>query len=523
MDHLRLADLLAALSLTSDLGTGQLPESAIRSCLVATALARRMGVGEPEVASLYYTTLLQHVGCTAYAHETAALVGGDDIALIAAGGKADDTSLRDTLVFMMTGVARRQPLPARARAIFKVMRAGPSFEHALKRATCEVAVRIADRLGLPDAVQEGLSATHARWDGKGYPPGVAQEDIPPPARFASVAANAILFHDLGGPDLAIETIRRRAGAAFDPAVAGTFIEHGRELLAEFDAADPTVAVLDAEPAPHRTITDARVDEVVRAFADVTDLKSPWLHGHSAGVATLASDAASICGLTVPEVTRVRRAGYLHDLGRVGVPSGIWDKTGPLTVSEWEQVRLHPYHSERILARTAVLADLAPIAGMHHERLDGSGYHRQATALSIPAGARLLAAADVYQAMTQPRPHRPAKSTDEAAAELRADAERGQLDGEAVRAVLEAAGHAPGSARHAWPAGLTDREVEVLRLAAHGRSTREIGDTLSISPKTADHHIQHIYDKIGVSTRAGAALFAMEHDLVNTTGLADEIG
>jgi DNA-binding NarL/FixJ family response regulator len=151
--------------------------------------------------------------------------------------------------------------------------------------------------------------------------------------------------------------------------------------------------------------------------------------------------------------------------------------------------------------------------MHHERLDGSGYHRQVVADSIPAGARLLAAADAYQAMIEPRPYRSSRTPEDAAVELRADAARGRLDPQAVRAVLEVAGHFVEPVRSTWPAGLTSREVEVLRLAARGLSNREIGASLSISPKTADHHIQHIYTKIGVSTRAGAAIFAMEHELL----------
>ncbi len=214
-----------------------------------------------------------------------------------------------------------------------------------------------------------------------------------------------------------------------------------------------------------------------------------------------------------DTVRVRRAGLLHDLGRSGVSNGIWDKPGPLTESEWEQVRLHPYHSERILSRSSALAPLAPLAGMHHERQDGSGYHRQAKATIIPMGARLLAAADAYQAMTQERPHRAALTPDAAAGQLGSEAARGRLDPEAVRAVLEAAGHPPDRTRLAWPAGLSDREVQVLRLLARGYSNREMARVLWISPKTAGHHVQHIYAKIGVSTRAAAAMFAMQHDLV----------
>ncbi len=177
------------------------------------------------------------------------------------------------------------------------------------------------------------------------------------------------------------------------------------------------------------------------------------------------------------------------------------------------MRLHPYYTERILARPAALARLGAVAALHHERLDGSGYHRGLTASQLPPAARLLAAADVLHALTEPRPHRPARSPQEAADELRRETRAGRLDGDAVACVLAAAGQAPPGARRDLVAGLSAREVEVLRLLARGLSTRQIGEALTISPKTADHHIQHIYAKIGVTTRAGATLFALEHDLL----------
>jgi HD-GYP domain-containing protein (c-di-GMP phosphodiesterase class II) len=258
-----------------------------------------------------------------------------------------------------------------------------------------------------------------------------------------------------------------------------------------------------------------MDEVARVFADMVDLKTPFLHGHSSGVAALAEAAARVVGSDEAAVATMRRAAFLHDLGRVGVPNGIWEKRGPLSAGEWEQVRLHAYHSERILSRSAALTPVATIAGMHHERLDGSGYHRGISAASLPAAARVLAAADAYHAMTEERAHRPALTRSEAARTLQDEAVAGKLDRETVAAVLEAAGHPPGRTRAAWPASLTDREVEVLRLLARGRSNKEIAGTLVISNHTVHHHVLHIYNKIGASTRAGAALFAMQHDLLET--------
>jgi HD-GYP domain-containing protein (c-di-GMP phosphodiesterase class II) len=298
-------------------------------------------------------------------------------------------------------------------------------------------------------------------------------------------------------------------------VAAAFVQHGPALLAEAAALDPWVAVVAAEPEPCRFIPEAGLDDLARTFADMVDLKLPFTRGHSVGTAALAEAAARQLGLSTSETITLRRAGLLHDLGRVSVPNGIWETPGPLTASAWEQVRLHPYHTERILARSPMLADLARLAGMHHERQDGSGYHRQAAGAQIPLSARLLAAADAYQAMTQARPHRPALTAPLAAEHLRTEVKRGRLDGEVARAVLAAAGHPAPSRRTVWPASLSEREVEVLRLIAHGASYKDVASHLTISPRTAAHHVQHIYTKIGVATRAGAAMFAMEHDLVHS--------
>ena len=212
-------------------------------------------------------------------------------------------------------------------------------------------------------------------------------------------------------------------------------------------------------------------------------------------------------------SEVRAAGFFHDLGRVAVPNGIWDKPGPLSAGEWERVRLHPYYTERVLERSAALAPLALLAGSHHERLDGSGYHRGATAAQLE---RRRAAAGRGRRLRRddPRSPLPARARPEdARAELGEMVRAGALEKRAADAVLEAAGAAPLEVRQGYPAGLSEREVEVLRLIAQGRTNREIAEALVITEKTAGHHVEHIYAKAGVSTRVGAALFAMRHDLV----------
>jgi len=248
------------------------------------------------------------------------------------------------------------------------------------------------------------------------------------------------------------------------------------------------------------------------MADLVDMKSPCLAGHSRGVASLACAAARAAGYPDDDVTVLRRAGLIHDLGRLGVSNAIWDKPGPLTGAESERIRLHPYLTERMLARVGALSRSREIAARHHERLDGSGYPRGLTAASLTPPDRLLAAADAYHAMTEPRPHRAPLGPGQAARELRAEVAGGRLDSEAAEAVLAAAGHRV-PARRAWPGGLTAREAEVLGLLARGHSNRDIAHRLVITPKTAMNHVEHIYAKLGISSRAAATLYATQHGLM----------
>jgi HD-GYP domain-containing protein (c-di-GMP phosphodiesterase class II) len=268
-------------------------------------------------------------------------------------------------------------------------------------------------------------------------------------------------------------------------------------------------VLAAEPEPHLTLDGDAIDVALTAMADFADMSSPYLAGHSSHVAELAADAVERCD--AGDRTAMRRAAYVHDLGRTAVPARIWHKPTALTPDDWERVRLHPYHAERALCRSLLLAELVPVAIAHHERMDGSGYHRGLAGAGLTPAARVLAAADAYCAMTQPRPHRSAMDPARAAATLGEEASSGRLDPDAVAAVVEAAGQqAPRMVR---PAGLTEREVEVVRLLARSLQTKQVAGKLGISPKTADRHVQNAYAKIGVSTRAGATLFAMQHGLL----------
>lgn len=334
-----------------------------------------------------------------------------------------------------------------------------------------------------------------------------------PARITGLAFLAVAYDQFGGRTTAVAMVQQRAGGGIDPTVASAFLRNADHLLGQVEAESIWDVALAAEPEPRPWLPASRLDQVAQAFADFVDLKSPFTLSHSTGVARVAEAAVRVMGRGEEAASSARRAGLLHDLGRVSVPNRIWDKHGPLTGAEWERVRMHPYYSERILAHSPRLQPLAEVAGMHHERLAGSGYHRGASAVSISAGARVLEASDAYQAMTEDRPHRPALPPSKAAEQLGQEARTGLLDHESVEAVLEAVGQARQHERQAWPAGLSGREVEVLQMVAQGKREKEIGRALFISTNTVHHHVKQIYEKAGVSTRAGAALFAMEHDLV----------
>lgn len=510
---LRLLALLGSLSLATDLGTGAPLEESLKRCVVATRLARLLGCAEDEVRDVVYVSLLQHVGCTAYGHEFGRL-WGDDIGVNRMGLLTYFADPKDAVRTFMPGMAVRTGT-SRVRAYAKGIVFGSRAGARAQRATCEVARSAARRLGLSQRVADSLFQTQAWWNGGGYPH-VVGDGLALAMRITHVAHTAVLFHMYEGPDRAVAEVGRRSGGYLDPAIVSTFRTHGRRLLDDLTGIDTYQCVLDAEPDPVRRVAEPAVEEVARVFGDLVDLKTPALHGHSAGVAALAARASRELGFDDGSARILRIAGHLHDLGRVSVPSGVWDKPGPLTAAERDQVRLHPYYSERILARVPGLEEAATLAGRHHERCDGSGYHRGVTGAQLSMPARLLATADAYRALVEQRPYRRALPAPRAADALRAKASAGALDGDAVAAVLAASGQRAG-VRRPRPAGLTERQVEVLKLMACGLSNRAIADRLVISRRTAEHHAQDIYVKIGASTRAAAALYAMEHGLYEKPG------
>jgi HD-GYP domain-containing protein (c-di-GMP phosphodiesterase class II)/DNA-binding CsgD family transcriptional regulator len=506
----RLADLLAGLSRFADLGFGLPAGAALRSCALSVRLARSLDLPAADVRAAFYTSLLHHVGCVGYAHETARLFG-DEIAANLAAGRTDAASAADLIATFLPALTHGRPPAERARLVVAALTKGGRWGERFTTTACEVGRDTARRLHLPVDVQTCLFHVYDLWRGKSRPDGRTGDGIPIGARVARLTGIAVLFDSIGGSDLAVSAVRRRAGGMLDPDLATRFVDRATDWLAELSQTDLHRAVLDMEPTPPVTVPDVRL--VAGVFADLADLKSPYLLGHSRSVAALAVAAAQRLDLPADARGDLEVAGLLHDIGRVAISSAVWDRPARLSPEDWEQVRLHPYHSERILTTSAELGRLAPLVGRHHERLDGSGYHRGSTAADQSTAARVLAAADRYRTLTERRPHRAGLAPDQAGRRLLDEADRGALDADAVGAVLTAAGQSVAAPPRRRPAGLSDREVQVLDLVARGCSNAEIASRLVISRRTAEHHVQHIYAKIGVSSRAAATLFAVEHDLV----------
>jgi HD-GYP domain-containing protein (c-di-GMP phosphodiesterase class II) len=507
-DDVRTAEIVASLSLATDLAMGLPLEHGLESAVIATGLARSLGVDADTSAQTYYGSLLYYVGCTADGEISAQLFPWGTMpqnfnpAIYGSSGE------------VMRGIVRSIPDPdvdrltqalQVARILPRAMRGHPAHMTAM----CEVAQMLAGRVGLPGSINSLFGQLTERWDGKGGLKGLKGDAIPLALRIVAVARDVSIQKWVGGFEYAVEVIRRRAGSGHDPQVAAQFCASADELVPS-DLGSLWDLVLACEPGGPLMLNGPAVDGALAGMGEFADLAAPCLTGHSDGVARLTEEAAERMGFE-PVVRRdVTRAARVHDLGRVAVSPAVWQKPGPLTTDQREQVRLHAYHTERLLSPSSFLSRLAGTASAHHERCDGSGYHRGVGAMALSPEARLLAAADAYRTMIEPRPHRPALSPSaagEALAELSRD---GRLDADAVRAVLDVAGQP--TPRRAHPAGLTDREVEVLGLLAHGFQIKQIGRRLSISTKTASRHVQNIYPKIGVSTRAAAAVFAMQHGL-----------
>jgi len=507
----RLAELVASLSLATDLGLGQPQGHVLRTTVIASRLAAVAGLPEDERAAAYYVALLAWVGCVADSHELARWFG-DDTQIRAASYEVNRAGL-PMMRFLLTNLATDGSFVRRLSTTGLFMTSG--FREVMKSmsAHCETTGQIAERLGLATVVRRSLPQALERWDGKGGPAGLAGEQIERVMRVVHIAQETEVFCRISGVAAAVSMLREREGREFDPRLAELCRTRAEQILGDIDAVDAWGTVIQGCAPLDKPMDEAGLRAALLAFADYADVKSPWFLGHSRAVAALAAEAARRIGLGSAAVDLVERAGLVCRLGGIGVSAATWARPGPLSGIEWERVRTVPYLTERVLSHQPRLAEIGTIASMVYERADGSGYPRGLSGNAIPQAARVLAAAQVYQALQEDRPHRHALGPKEARAVLLAQVSEGRLDAASANAVLAAAGH-QARRRPNLIAGLSPREVEVLSLLVRGLSNKQIAAELFVSARTVGTHIEHIYTKIGVSSRGPAAMYAMRHGLVD---------
>lgn len=508
----RRAEVLGAVSLAMDLGLGQPTEHVLRTSLVATALADRLDLDAEQQGVTYYAGLISWIGCVADSPELATWFG-DDIAYRYDSHLVDSQSPR-MLALMATHVGRDRPKLERAKRAAQFWMGPKSHVLDVILSHCSSATMLSNGMSLDERVGDVVGSRFERWDGKGLPVGLAGTALPVEIRIVQLADLVVGYAGRHGQDGLTGFVRDRAGHQLDPDIVATFLDNAELLLAQTAVDDVWPAAMAAAPDHNDWLDADELDALLLAIGDFVDLRSPSRLGHSRRVAELASAAGQVYGLPDEVVSDLRRAGYVHDLGRMSVPTCTWDKPADLTTTERERVRLCPYFTHRMVRRVAGLEAVAELAGGHGERLDGSGHPHGVDGQGLSIPQRILAAADVLAALCEPRAHRPAMNLEQAVLVAQQEVEASRLDSGAVEAVLVAAGGlSPGRAAPR-PAGLTARELEVLSLLARGQPTRSIAESLGIADKTVRNHVQRIYAKIGVSNRTGASMFALRHGLVS---------
>ena len=512
----RRADFLMALAYATDLATGHSRDFALRSCVLAMRIADAAGLDSDTRRSVYHQALLRYIGCNADTHLLAAAFG-DEIALrqdLQRIDIGDKPELAATIVRAITRTFADAPPAELAKAVERGLAEAMQVSVPILAGHCEVAQRIAERIGLSPEIRENLGQLYERWDGRGLPRGLAGNAVKLPVRLVTLAQDAIALNEAHGFDTMTTVIAKRAGGAYEPELADLFLAHAERLFAGLDGPVDRETILALEPVPHAVLDEEACEEAYVAIADMIDMRMPFTFGHSREVAALADAASKRAGLPDSDIRDIRWAAYTHDVGELAVPVSTWMRAGALTERETDAARLHPYHGERALASLGGGGKaVAALVLRHHERLDGSGYHRYVRGNDLSPAARILAAAEAFQTAREERPHRPALSDAAAAAKLRGAVREGKLCPNAIEAVLASAGQPARRDTAERLAGLTPREIEVLRLIAAGYTAKEAARKLEIAPKTADHHIQNLYSKIGVTTRAAAALYALERGLL----------
>jgi HD-GYP domain-containing protein (c-di-GMP phosphodiesterase class II) len=412
--EIRRSEVVAAFTYALDLTEGQPQGHSIRSCFIASTLAREIGLDRAATGRVYYTALLKDLGCSSNAARIHELYRADDLAFKQAW-KTVAPGRAATLGFVFSQTASAAPLRSRVAAIGRILVNGEAIAQEMISARCTRGADIARQLRFGEGVAEGIYRLDEHWDGSGRPGGLRGDAIPLAARLALLAQIADVFHQAGGRRLAVEEVMRRAGTWLDPELVRTFVRlaESSKFWAQLESSAVDIRIAAMAPEESEEVDDDYLDAIAAAFGQVIDAKSPFTAGHSARVADYAVRLGERLGVLPTRLRRLRRAATLHDIGKLAVSSAILEKPGKLDEREWAAMRNHATHTQAILGRIGALADLAPIAAAHHERLDGKGYPLGLEAKVLSRETRIITLCDVFDALTADRPYRAAMPIDRA--------------------------------------------------------------------------------------------------------------
>ena len=434
----RVSDVFAALSFALDLAEGHRTGHSLRTCLIGLELAERLGLPLQDCRDLYYGLMLKDVGCSSTSARVYELYGGDDRVMQRRLMVAEWGHTLDALKFHFSSAAPGSPWWERAKRVASITREGHRMASELVETRSHRGAEIVRRLGFHARVADAVSAIDERWDGSGGPRGARGGEIPLLARIISLARVLEVFAATRRPAHALAFAQSRRGRWFDPTLvlACRGLEPVLMRWSGLDEVGLRDAVRAREPGDAALLAGpGTLDRIAQGFAEVVDAKSPFTAQHSSRVSELALAIAHRLGFAAADCAELKRAALLHDIGKLSVPNSVLDKPGPLDPQEWEQVRLHPYYTQRILEHIAGFERLATVAALHHERLDGRGYYHGYPAELIPLASQVIATADVYDALTAARPYRHALPEDVALELMAKDRGTGLRD-DCLDALLE---------------------------------------------------------------------------------------
>jgi putative nucleotidyltransferase with HDIG domain len=442
LNSIPVSEIISALSYALDLTEGRSMGHTVRSCVMGMRIAQEFGLAADERAELYYTLLLKDAGCSSNSSRLFHILNADDIRAKGDLKTTDWTKVGwDSLQYAVTHVATSTPYPERIWKLLQVAATQQRDSCELVKIRCERGSAIARRLGFSDKVANGIHSLDEHWNGGGYPNGLRGNKIPIFANIANLAQTMEVFFEARGAKAAVEAAQTRSGRWFSPELvkAALSLSQSGKLWRGLEKDDVSEEVLAVEPGDRRLSADeSTIDNICEAFAEIIDAKTPFTYKHSTGVADAAVDIGRWFGMGEQELKKLRRAGLLHDIGKLGISNAILEKPGKLTSEEFASIRKHPFYSYEILRRVPVFADFSAEAAAHHERLDGSGYWLGLMAPDLSQCARILAVADVFDALRTKRPYRDALPLEKVFSMMREEAPHG-LDATCLDALVESVG------------------------------------------------------------------------------------